>query len=240
VIWNPSIRKHKKVPFEPVDDKLDKQVVRFNLAFGYDPVNNDYKVLRIVIFDLESKTKSLEEVKVYSLKAHSWRRVKDQLPSKEPFIISSPQSVFTNGAFHWLVKSITRAMTLLTFNLTTEKFGVQKLPFKPNLFAKLEVLEGLLCISAYTRTGDIKVLKMNEYGVTSSWSRLCKVPVTSHYCRSLAFSKDGKKVLMEDDKVFWYDIKKKTRTIVKHISNKYYWTATCARSLFLLDGDNDN
>jgi len=241
VIWNPSIRKHKRVPFEPVDDK-HKQGVRvnsLNLAFWYDPVNTDYKVLRIVKFDdPESKTKSLEEVQVYSLKAHSWRRIEDQLPYKEPFIISSSQSVFTNGTLHWFVTSATRR-TILAFDLTTEKFGVQTLPFTLHSFGNLMVLEGSLCAYAYTNQAT-GVWMMKEYGVTSSWSRLRTVPLTFFYRQLLAFSKDGKKVLLEDNKLFWYDIKKMTCTILEHISNEYYWITTFVGSLFLLDSDSDN
>jgi len=247
VIWNPSIRKHKRVPFEPVDDK-HKQGVRLNLAFWYDPANTDYKVLRILKFDdPESKTKSLEEVEVYSLKAQSWRRIEDQLPYKEPFIIYSAQSVFTNGAFHWLVMSDTEK-TLLTFDLTTEKFGVQTLPFTLNSSDNLNVLEGSLCVFSYTfYKPHIDIWMMKEYGVTSSWSRLCTVHMMTFFrtffChQSLVFSKDGKKVLIDaqDKKLFWYDIKKKTRTNVEHFSNKYDWTTTCGGSLFLLEGDSDN
>jgi hypothetical protein len=57
VIWNPSIKKYKKLPNEP-DLDYDKcnqlitvlgyNLVQLNLAFGYDTVNNDYKVLKIV------------------------------------------------------------------------------------------------------------------------------------------------------------------------------------------------
>jgi hypothetical protein len=57
------------------------------------------------------------------------------------------------------------------------------------------------------------------------------------------FSNDGEKVLMEDlfKKLFWYDIKKRTRRIVEndeHISNKF-WTWTFVANLLLLDGDSD-
>jgi F-box interacting protein len=244
VIWNPSIRKYKKVPFEPsCVDVMYKLGVQCNLAFGYDSVNNDYKVLRIVKFiDPKSKTKSLEEVMVYSLKAQSWRRVEDQLPYKEePFLMSSPELIFTNGAFHWLVTSATETI-LLAFDLTIEKFRVlQTLPFKSTY--NLKVLEGLLCVFAYVQPRDTDVWIMKEYGVTSSWSRLCTVPTTFRYYQSLAFSKDGKKVLMKgkSHELVWYDIKKKTCTInVDHISIKCNWTATCVGSLFLLDGDSYN
>jgi hypothetical protein len=66
-----------------VDDE-HKRILRLHLGFGYDHVNNYYKVLRIVDFwDLE-----YFEVKVYSMKAHSWRRVEDRWPCKRESRIS--------------------------------------------------------------------------------------------------------------------------------------------------------
>jgi F-box interacting protein len=172
VIWNPLIKKHKKLPFEPVDDT---HKLRLHATFGYDPVNDDYKVLRIECGQfLNSDDWALEavEVKVYSLKAHSWRRVEDQLPYKEESFILS-ESAFLNGAFHWLVERESGPWTLLAFDLPTEKFGVQTIPFQPfdvNLKVSLEVLGGSLCIFAGT---DVWIMK--EYGVANSWSRLCTI-----------------------------------------------------------------
>jgi hypothetical protein len=104
VIWNPSVNKYKKLPNEPDldNDKHNQLITTFgydpvevNLAFGYDPVNNDYKVLKIVFarvikadnWGLEPRwafeiVKPLE-IMVYSLKAHSWKRVEDQWPYKD-------------------------------------------------------------------------------------------------------------------------------------------------------------
>lgn len=66
---------------------------------------------------------------VYSLKSHSWRKVEDQWPYKdESFILSGP--AFSNGTFYWLVKSSPGSTTLLTFDLTTEKFGVRMFPLE--------------------------------------------------------------------------------------------------------------
>jgi F-box interacting protein len=83
VIWNPSIKKYKSLPFEPIEDNLLEQ----SLAFGDDPVNNDYKVLVIVFVTIDYRMKPLE-ILVYSLKAHSWGRVEDQWPCKDSNIWS--------------------------------------------------------------------------------------------------------------------------------------------------------
>ena len=45
IIWNPFIRKYKKLPFKPREE-LSHNFFRF----GYDLVNDDYKVLRLVEF----------------------------------------------------------------------------------------------------------------------------------------------------------------------------------------------
>jgi F-box interacting protein len=257
-IWNPSIKKHKQLPSEPDLDN-DKHSL-FNFAFGYDPVNNDYKVLKTAfVKNVKLDNWGLEpswanaimqpkKIMVYSLKSHSWRRVEYQWPYKEESFIYSGPPVFSNGTFHWLVNSAPGISTLLTFDLTTEKFGVQTFPFESYLHVELEVLGGSLCVSGNTVGKGVEVWMMKGYGLASSWSRLYTVPVTFIYRRSLMFSKDGEKVLMEDDdsnKLFWYNIKEKkfcgiVDQNVKHIFNKYVWTADYVESLLLIDGDSDN
>ncbi|XP_062146845.1 F-box/kelch-repeat protein At3g06240-like [Alnus glutinosa] len=107
VIWNPSIRKYKKLPSEPtLLAPRCRSYFAFrgkDFAFGYDPVNNDYKVLKIAQY-FESHESNEFEVNVYSLKAHSWRRVEDEWPYKHLDVISSGP-VYLNGAFRWLVKT---------------------------------------------------------------------------------------------------------------------------------------
>ncbi|XP_062166897.1 F-box protein CPR1-like [Alnus glutinosa] len=267
VIWNPSIKKYKKLPNEPdLDHDKHSQIisafgydpVRLNLAFGFDPVNNDYKVLKIVFVEsVKPDNWGLEpqwaieimdpiEIMVYSLKSHSWRRVEDQWPYKEESFICSGPPAFSNGVFHWLVMSAPGVRTLLTFDLTTEKFGVQTFPFESYLNVAFEVLGGSLCVSGNTADMGVEVWMMNGHGVASSWSRLYTIPMTFRYSRSLALSKDGEKVLIEDEsnKLFWYNIKENTCCRIVDQNNKHtfikYWTASYVESLLLLDGDNGN
>jgi F-box interacting protein len=255
VIWNPSIKKHKKIPFEPLDDNhkhylLDLDDIYsddgFNFGFGYDPVNKDFKVLRIVEFR-KSSTPIAVEVKIYSLKANSWKRVEDQWPFKEPFN-NLHHPAFTNGALHWLGDGPTGPNTiLLTFDLTTEKFGVQTVPLKTLCISDLQAVGDSLCVCAYNEVGDqheIWVMVMKEYGVESSWSRLWKLPHGTRYLPSLAFSKDNKKVLVEDyrnRRSILYDVEKETSKFFEngqHIPN-HNWTTLFVESLFLIDGDSD-
>jgi hypothetical protein len=70
--------------------------------------------------------------------------------------------------------------------------------------------------------------------------------MTFRYSRSLALSKDGEKVLIEDEsnKLFWYNIKENTCCRIVDQNDKHtfikYWTASYVESLLLLDGDNGN
>ena len=241
-IWNPSIRKYKKLPFKPTAYAHGLPGRRDTFAFGYDPVNDDYKVLRIVEYFKSHERVGDEEdlagafeVMVYSLKANSWRIVEDEWPYKESRISSRP--VFLNGVFRWLVKRAAGGIRLLAFHLTTEKFQdhTLTLPVKPHLVKSLEVLGGSLCVSAQV-VGAQDFWMMKE----TSWSPLCTVPRTF---QRVVFSTDGQKILMEMDygldgkNLFWYDIKKKTRRTYNCNSiGNIIWAESCVGSLLLLDG----
>ncbi|XP_059441994.1 probable copper-transporting ATPase HMA5 [Corylus avellana] len=232
------VKKYKKLPSVPT---VGDPGLRSNFAFGYDSINDDYKVLRISV-----------EVHVYSLKAHSWRRVESESPYRESRISLGPVSL--NGALIWLVESANRGIRLLSFHLATEIFYIQTLtlPVEPQ---NLEVLGGSLCVSAYRREAqatDFWMMKETSWKETR-WSLLFTVPLTTF--QRVVFSPDGQKVLMEmnyeknpfsadmmdmdyEKNLFWYDIKKKAGSFtLKHIRNKI-WTGTCEESLLLLDGDS--
>jgi F-box interacting protein len=252
VIWNPFIRKYKKLPPEPTGRDLPSIYALPDFSFGYDRVNDDYKVLKTMqFFNSREKGEGDFEVDVYSLKAHSWRRVEDERPCKDSSIWAGP--VYLNGAFHWLVKTTTGGIRLLAFHLTTEKFHQEDmlLPVELELVKKLDVWRGSLCVSAYGSEGKGIDYWMMEDGV---WSRPYTVSQTFRYnmCwwrvpylkegRVVMFPTEGEKVLMEMDygqkHLFWFDIKNMTLSLtLTHISNMF-WTGTCGESLLLLDGDS--
>ena len=243
VIWNPTIRKYKKLPFEleptvharrPLSNFAFTEKV---FAFGYDPVNNDYKVLWIA--------EEFEVVKLYSLKANSWRRVEDQWPYKGLKTFSNP--VYLKGAFYWLVKTAARGIRLLAFNLSNEKFQEHTVPVdvEPLSFRSLDVLGGSLMVSKYGLKAQpyLELWIMKE----SSWSRLCTLP-TCTFLQILSLSTDGRKVLVEmkmgdiDGLLYWYDIKKMSYdNVLTPIlpMGKKIWIGICVKSLLLLD-DGDN
>ncbi|XP_059440072.1 F-box protein CPR1-like [Corylus avellana] len=250
VIWNPLIRRYKTLPFEPVGF-TDCTSMLPNVAFGHDPVNDDYKVMRVVEFNTEIDAKSAIEVKVYSLRAHSWKTVEEEWPKEYSSANPYSSSMSLNGAFHWLVDPISGSLhqeTLLAFDLATEKFRKYTIPVQSNDDSSLclEVLKGCICVCLNVGVTLNDVWVMKEYGVVSSWARLYTivqgaVPWTFEYCKPLVYSKDGKKVLMEQDLeyLFWYDIEEKRGTSVEldGMPNSFE-TVICVGSLVLLDGDS--
>ncbi|XP_065625015.1 F-box protein CPR1 [Quercus suber] len=212
LIWNPLIRKYRKLPNEPIEESSGFSGNMYSsLAFGHDPHNNDYKVLRVMTDDVKF------EVKVYSLRSQSWKKIEERWNAKS-----------LNGAVHWLVgdRGVLDQESLLAFDLATEKFLLYTMPFPLNLYYSdrhLEVLGGYICvIEIYMFTNDVWLMK--EYGVESSWTRIYKieqgvVPWIFEYLKPLMFSKNGKKVLLEEDQdadtnLMWYDIEKKRCMLV--------------------------
>ena len=209
------------------------------IAFGYDLCNDDYKVLRVIAFYNRGQPLKEFEVKVYSLRSHSWRKIEDQWPKKECTISSN--SMLLNGALHWLIVEDTPcdmdfplgAKCLLAFDLATEKFRVFKTPVQQEveLGTRLEVLKGQLCfivspdLEAEIEHDYNEVWLMKECGEANSWTRIYKierglVPWTFKYCKPLMFSENEKKVLLEmrqynQTKLVWYEIEKKRCERVK-------------------------
>ena len=248
VIWNPLIRKYKKLPSKPVE----KFHCTFHLAFGYDQVNDDYKVLRFVkhLGGLRDERR-IYSLEVYSLREHCWRMAEEEWPIEEPYTLLTPAS-FSNGAFHWVV---TYGETHLkkdhvTFDLSTEKFRVQAFLVNSSFKARFNLVDlgGWLC-AFFPDLCEVWVMK--EYGESSSWTLLYAVEQAFSNYKPLVFSHDGEEVLTgeilgpysraESFCLYWYDIKRKTRKIVK-IENvpDLYAPIICVGSLLLLDANGDN
>ncbi|XP_062146827.1 F-box/kelch-repeat protein At3g23880-like [Alnus glutinosa] len=178
VIWNPSIRKYKKLSSLPTVRALGLPPnfeYGFNFAFGYDLANDDYKG-------------PLKLRYTCSLKAHCWTSVKDEWPYWPSRISSGP--VFVNNALYWVVKNVTRRGKILEFHLTTEKFRERGLPVELHEVKTLDA-----------QSINIEFWMMKDRG----WSRLCMVPTFKYKTAPLkgwrvVFSTtDGQKVLMEMD-----------------------------------------
>ncbi|KAF5463027.1 hypothetical protein F2P56_018979, partial [Juglans regia] len=250
IIWNPLIRRYKQLPFEPIENLYGSNAHYLpSLAFGHDILRDDYKIFRIVQFKERRVDGLTSEVKIYSLRAHSWKRINDEWPTKFFSVISDAASL--NGVLHWLVGPFAledKEEILISFDLATDKFGEHTIPIQQDdeSNVNLGVLENWLCVCQnYATHSHFWVMK--EYGVESSWTRLYTVsligvaePSMTERCKPLALSRNGEKVLMQldDNKPFWYNMKEK-RNEKARLSRLPCWfeTAICVGSLVLLDGD---
>ncbi|PHT39069.1 hypothetical protein CQW23_22642 [Capsicum baccatum] len=167
-IWNPSIRKFKKLP----DSRpMLRCGYYFMYGFGYDKVYDDYKV--VGIFCIFGSGGSYDvEVKMYSLKSDSWRNVYDY----QGGVLLNDSGKFVKGKLHWSTTARCAQYTgweIISIDLTDEKWGKVEQPCfeEGNLDFALGVLENNLSVLCNYRTwADVWVMK--EYGVKDSWGKM--------------------------------------------------------------------
>ncbi|XP_021740370.1 F-box protein CPR30-like [Chenopodium quinoa] len=100
-IYNPSTRKYRVLPVSPVEIPGFKELNRVVYGFGYDHVNDDYKLVRVIQMFSDNSDDHVSEVKLYSLKANTWKRVREY--SNKYYIGNSISGgVYLNGSLHWL------------------------------------------------------------------------------------------------------------------------------------------
>ncbi|KAM1176126.1 hypothetical protein ACFX2I_028399 [Malus domestica] len=232
VLWNPSIRKFKKIPSPTFEQSPSPDIhVYLGYGFGYDSTNGDYKLLGIANFNM-----AVHQCQIYSLKSNSWRKIRN-MPCDEFHMIVS-RILFSNGALSWLAQNmLDRKMHVVTFELATEKYHWFPTPVDENV--QLEVLGDSLCIFRRLRTMDAWIMK--EHG---SWTLLYSIelPPMSRLNRwePVLLSKNGESVLLMNDlhKFAWFDLVKNSWKEVKTagLYRQFIYTI-CMRSLCLLDGD---
>nr|XP_023882182.1 F-box/kelch-repeat protein At3g23880-like isoform X2 [Quercus suber] len=196
-LWNPSIRKVKRLP----DFSLDHSR-RVSSGFAYQSETNDYKVVNIYQMPASNHHGHELEAAVYTLSSNSWRRVGISVTNfffSSPFVSSTP--TFVSGVLHWLgyISEAAFHYMILTFDVNNDKFGEIALPDGQQLLPQglmavpncLMVFKGKLAFITldYRKTSGINdneygefmsshprdsgfIWVMREYGVHESWSKL--------------------------------------------------------------------
>ncbi|XP_074352944.1 F-box protein CPR1-like [Apium graveolens] len=219
----PATRKCKMLPTPPADFRRPFNLDRSSqlCGFGYDGVNDDYKVVRIFQPGGRSLSAVGSKVTVYRLKTNSWKQLKN-ISSDFQFI--EPWGVFICGALHWVTfKTQERCFVILAFDLGVETYS--EVPFPevehkyPNQFT-LALFDESLCLLEFNPFVRIDIWKMNDYGVENTWCKVFSLdhPKIIRSCmavRPIIYSKNRRDVLLElDKKVIWYNLeKKKVKTL---------------------------
>lgn len=225
LLLNPSTRKVRKIPSAPAEFPRSFNMVETSLCgFGYDHVNDDFKVVKIAECYVQFRGIM---VVVYSLKADSWTRIRD-VPSNIRF--TGDWGMFAGGSLHWLAikNPLDCSEIVMGFDLGLGQF--HEVPFPTvnetsvNFCSRSVVSFGgsYLCILDKYPNSRIDGWLMNDNGMQNLWYKAFSVEQPGalgsfRFLRPVLFSQSRKEVLLEVDgaKLVWYDLEKKT---VKNIN----------------------
>ncbi|KAK2419691.1 F-box/kelch-repeat protein [Trifolium repens] len=243
VLWNPATQAIKplpdsksqfiegSIPDEDEDEALGYPYVAvafYEHGFGYDPVTNDYKVIRFVNIHLERYDDTDDDIvtldpssykgldldpfwEIYSLKSNSWRKLHVDKPHS--CFCSRGTGVCMDGVCHWVCKD--NRPCLVSFYLSNEKFFVTLIPsdvddsfVDTSTWIKLAVLNGSITLISYhenTTTFHISIL--GEFGLEESWTKLLIVGPLSCVERPIGVGMKGEIVFIrKDNELVWLDL----------------------------------
>ncbi|XP_016499585.1 F-box/kelch-repeat protein At3g23880-like [Nicotiana tabacum] len=175
LLWNPTIRKCKKLPeFKPRLKKNNYAVY----GFGYDEFHDDYKV--VGIFNNYGGSDYVE-FKMYSLKSDSWTSVDycgeilNASGSSQKMKLDG-WGLFVNGKLHWdTITSgpvVRTGKNIISFDLANEKWDKLEKP----LVGKNELCVGMLgsdlSVFCDYEESYLGAWVMKEYGVKESWVKM--------------------------------------------------------------------
>ncbi|AES86745.1 F-box protein interaction domain protein [Medicago truncatula] len=198
VLWNPSTDEFKAIPngsfehtilkaFPPgsVFEDLPTIHTFINIhGFGYDPVTDDYKLIRYFCFfeDIEEDDDPSDESvwQIYSLKSNSWRDLEVEMPNHTwtDQWQNAGKSVYCQGMCHWWgYEDYDGDEVLVSFNLSDEVFITT--PFNYNwgrFFKHMVVLKEFIAMIEYEDDPFYFFISiLGEIGVAESWTRLFKI-----------------------------------------------------------------
>uniref|UniRef100_A0A5B7BI14 Putative F-box protein CPR30-like n=1 Tax=Davidia involucrata TaxID=16924 RepID=A0A5B7BI14_DAVIN len=203
LLWNPATRVFKDLPASPIA-RPQSLPIKVVLGFGFDQKTNDYRVLRIVYYCYP-----LNQVEMYSLSTNSWREIKADIRF---LIFESSCSVFFKGRFHWTAvgfQELNGREVIVSFDMDDEKLHYIMPPdfrsgddgdcrFRWNLVVFKECLGVIVCWDNGSNK-KFDIWAMNEYGVTTSWTKYISFGPYPRINRPLSCGKDGE-VLLERDR----------------------------------------
>jgi F-box interacting protein len=145
------------------------------IGFGYDQVNDKYKVLVVECMDPNLDEEFGESLtKIYTFGEDSWRTIQEL-----PRPLTEDLGKYVNGTLNWIGTNNFRHL-IISFDLNKETYRDVLVP--QNIFeggsrnkCSLYVLNDCLCFCFVNKTHFV-VWLMKEYGVIESWAKLMTIP----------------------------------------------------------------
>ncbi|GKD95007.1 F-box/kelch-repeat protein-like protein [Tanacetum coccineum] len=151
-VWNPSLSALFTVPPYAIPVPSGHRIVeyRYNFRFGFDPKNDDYKIVKLV---RPKQSKEWLQVEVYSMKSGCWKLITQSPPCRvskfynhgDIFVCADGH----DGYIHWLgYYDDLKVKTIVAFDLAAESFSEISLPDPINFDYRhrLGVFGGKLCV----------------------------------------------------------------------------------------------
>jgi len=163
--WNPSINLKSKT--SPTIITSDNEII-IDYGFGYDQINDKYKVLVIVLHKFEKTA-----ARIYTFGEFFWNTFPNFL-----CYLHSQLGVYLSGTLNWIGNKDNEDV-LISIDLEKEIYGEVSLPQHDDAdnvrSTHLSILSDCLCVSFDYET-HWTVWTMKEYGVAESWTKLMIIP----------------------------------------------------------------
>jgi F-box interacting protein len=213
ILWNPSIRKFKRLPLLEYELKYSPIY-----SFGYDHFIDSYKIIVVTSTCFE---KGNIEVSVHTLGTNYWRRIHN-IPVSG-WIRES--GIFVSGTINWMVFDVwnSRLTTIVSLDLEKESYQILPQPdLEGNVWTNIGMLRDCLCIFDSSNGMFFDVWIMKEYGNRESWTKLYRLPpmrnqlfyAIAAYTKVLYMYEDDQMLVdYNDSGVVVYDYKNNTSNI---------------------------
>ncbi|KAL1822190.1 hypothetical protein ACET3Z_008968 [Daucus carota] len=220
-LLNLTTRKYRKIASAPPEFPSSFSWNEKHLCgFGYDEVNDDFKVVKIAQCYVQFRGLI---AMVYSLKTNAWTRIQE-VPSSIRF--TEIRGLFARGSLHWMAKEdqINGKDVIVGFNLELQQF--KKVPLPPiestlaNSRNRILVDVGGYLSVLDCKDNDMDVWLMNYPGAVRTWHKALsrknsEVVGTFRFTKPVAFSRSGEDLLILErndfaTKLMWYNLDQKT------------------------------
>ncbi|CAI9089149.1 OLC1v1023659C1 [Oldenlandia corymbosa var. corymbosa] len=231
ILWNPIVKKSLFVNPPSVSSAWSSNF-RASFGFGFDQIDNDYKLVRIM--------SNGGSVALYTLSTGEWQGIRHPAPAS--FRIKGPCAFF-HRAFHWVAFVPGGKHGVLLFDLSNHEFQVMILPEKIQgqhlIDRTMDVHKGSLAIFTFERDRTackLSIWVMEIYRAEESWTRMHTIDLGDTFLPQLVgIGMNSNFLLLDNDQLVSLDFKGQKRCRLQSMKWSFVKLVTMEESLVLLD-----